>query len=116
MVQGIGQGLHTMNPYQHAHRVTSLVHEQLLEWARDLLIQAGVESIRVYGRMVDHEGAGSHLVMLPYQMGPWPKMIESSSPFSKLGNMASKDRQAGVPDIWRILGQEIRKVGSRLTV
>lgn len=71
------------------------------------MIKAGVESIRVYGRMVDHEGAGSHLVMLPYQMGPWPKMIESAAPFSLLGNMASKDRQAEVPDIWRLLGQEI---------
>ena len=105
MVQGNGQGLQTMNPYQHAHRVTSLVHERLLEWARDLLIEAGVESIRVYGRLVDHEGAGSHLVMLPYQMGPWPKMIESSAPFSMLGSLAAKDRQGAVPEIWRMLGE-----------
>jgi hypothetical protein len=107
MVQGIGQGLQTMNPYQHTHRVTSLVHETLLQWARDLLLHAGVESIRVYGRMIEHQGAGSHLVMLPYQMGPWPKMIESSSPFSMLGSLASKDRQAAVPEIWKILGTEI---------
>ena len=34
-------------------------------------------------------------------------MIESAAPFSLLGNMAGKDRQAEVPDIWRLLGQEI---------
>ena len=96
-----------MNPYQHTHRVTSLVHERLLEWARDLLIQAGVESIRVYGRMVEHEGAGSHLIMLPYQMGPWPKMIESSSPFSMLGSAAGSDRQGAIPELWRLLGIEL---------
>jgi len=57
--------------------------------------------------MVEHQGAGSHLVMLPYQMGPWPKMIESSSPFNMLGSLASKDRQAAIPQIWKILGTEI---------
>ena len=72
IVQASGQGLHHMNPYQHTHRVTSLVHERLLEWARDLMIQAGVESIRVYGRMVDHEGAGSHWSCCRIKWDPGP--------------------------------------------
>lgn len=92
-----------MNPYQHTHVSMQRIHERLMHWVRDLLLQAGVESVRVYSRFMDEQTAGPHLVLLPYRLEPYPKNVESEPDIALLGTAV--DRNGVVPEGWVRLGE-----------
>lgn len=94
-----------MNPFAHTHTVMRLVHGKLVHWARDLLLEAGVEGVGVHARFQDERTAGDHIVVLPYRMGPWPKLVEQDRPINLLARSADS---AGVPQVWSTLGRQLR--------
>ena len=38
-----------MNPYVQTRVMLSLTHERMMQWVRDILIQAGFSSVKVFG-------------------------------------------------------------------
>ncbi len=94
-----------MNPFAHTHTVMRLVHGSLVHWARDLLLEAGVEGVGVHARFQDERTAGDHIVVLPYRMGPWPKLVEQDRPINLL---ARSGDSGGVPSLWSTLGRQLR--------
>jgi hypothetical protein len=95
-----------MNPFAHAHTVMRLVHGSLVHWARDLLLEAGVEGVGVHARFQDERTAGDHIVVMPYRMSPWPKLVEQDRPINLLANGARS--RTSVPGLWGTLGSLIR--------
>ncbi len=91
-----------MNPYQHTHVAMQRIHERLILWVRDLMLQSGVESVQVFGRFRDEQSAGPHLVLMPYALAPWPKNVETEADLSLMGGGTG---DGVVPDAWMRLGE-----------
>lgn len=88
-----------MNIYEHTLETTRLVHLRLLEWVRELLIRAGMDSVQVKGRFSSEDAAGPTMTVFPYQMGAWPKMVETGSDIPMLGGPG--DSEGIVPAGWK---------------
>ncbi len=91
-----------MNQFAHTLEVTRLVHARLMEWIRDILIRAGLDSVAVKGRFTDEDASGPTVTVFPYQLGAWPKMVEVSGDIPIFGKPPEGDI---VPVAWtRIAG------------
>lgn len=93
-----------MNPYLHAHIVMRRIHTDLLRWVRGLMLEAGIQSPQVTGRLSDEPAAGPQLVVMPYQLAPWPKMTETNNPLPLIGTKQDLSLQGIVPRAWTELG------------
>lgn len=99
-----------MNEYRHTAMVTTAVHDQLIGWARDLLHDADLEIVDVYGRFPPEGTTRSHLVMFPYRVGPDPKMMDFSKPVSLFRSPRRREhRGPNVPVEWSDLGGTMSK-------
>lgn len=92
-----------MNEFAHTLEVTRLVHARLLEWVREILIRAGMDSVQVKGRFSEEDAAGPTMTVFPYQMGAWPKMVETSSDILLFGK--PPDSEGVVPGAWTKVAQ-----------
>ncbi len=93
-----------MNEFSHTLEVTRLVHARLLEWVREILIRAGMDSVQVKGRFSEEDAAGPTMTVFPYQMGAWPKMVETSADILLFGRRAP-DEEGVVPPAWVSVAQ-----------
>lgn len=84
-----------------------LVHGRLIHWTQDLLLEAGVEGVGVYPRFQDERTSGDHVVVMPYRMSPWPKLVETDRPINLLAR--STEPPSGVPRFWSSLGRLLRQ-------
>jgi hypothetical protein len=93
-----------MNPFAHTHTVMHRVHAAMVYWARDLLLEAGIEGATVFSRFQDERTAGDHIVLMPYRMTPWPKLVEQDRPI----NLMARGDDRSVPRYWAMLGTALR--------
>ena len=93
-----------MNPFAHTHTVMHRVHAAMVYWARDLLLEAGIEGANVFSRFQDERTAGDHIVLMPYKMTPWPKLVEQDRPI----NLLARGDDRSVPRFWASLGSALR--------
>lgn len=87
-----------MNIYKHTLETTRLCHLRMLEWVREVLIRAGMDSVQVKGRFSEEDAAGPTVTVFPYQMGAWPKMVETSADIPMFG--VPPDSEGIVPKGW----------------
>lgn len=85
-----------MNDYQRASQVMREVHVALLSWAGGLLSSADL-SLSVGDRL----DQAPDVLLLPTELGPWPRMVESNPDISLLN---SAERAPMVPPLWIELG------------
>lgn len=91
---------------EHSTFVTSAVHDELIRWVQDILKNAGLEAVDVWGRFPPEGTVRSHLVLFPYRVGPEPKNLENSRGGSIMREDAyPSDRFGRVPPAWRELGK-----------
>ncbi len=80
------------------------VHGRLVDWLHEVLERAGVPEAQVYPRFMPDDHATPHLVVLPYQVQPFPKMMEND----EIPLMAAPaDWKYSVPEAWLRLGGHI---------
>ncbi len=97
-----------MNVYAHVAQVTREVHDGLMRWSRRVLMEAGYETVEVYGQFPPKGAVSSHIVLFPYRVGPEPKMMENASGVSLLrGADRNSERATFVPESWLELGTAI---------
>lgn len=97
-----------MNVYAHVAQVTREVHDGLMRWSRRVLMEAGYETVEVYGQFPPKGAVSSHIVLFPYRVGPEPKMMENAQGVSLLrGSDRHSDRSLFVPESWLELGTAI---------
>ncbi|HCH61621.1 MAG TPA: hypothetical protein DFR83_02375 [Deltaproteobacteria bacterium] len=94
-----------MNPFAHTHTVMHRVHAAMVFWARDLLLEAGIEGANVFSRFQDERTAGDHIVLMPYRMSPWPKLVEQDRPI----NLMARGDDRSTPRYWASVGATIRE-------
>lgn len=92
-----------MNPYVQTRVMLSLTHERMMQWVRDILIQAGFSSVKVFGQFAEEESDGAHIVVMPYEIGQWPKLQEPDEPILLLGEGPDRPIE-GVDPRWVSLG------------
>lgn len=94
--------------YAHAKRVTDNVHQTLIGWVGNLLKDAGMESVDVWGRFPPEGTVRSHLVLFPYRVGPEPKNLENARGGSIMRHEDyPSDRVGKIPRPWRELGRNL---------
>lgn len=94
-----------MNVFKHTAMVTTAVHDELISWARNLLIDAGLDVVDVHGRFPPEGTTRSHVVMFPYRVGPDPRMIDNSKMVSLFASPGRREaRGLSVPPEWSDLG------------
>lgn len=91
------------NPYVQTRILLSLTHERMMQWVRDILIQAGFSSVKVFGQFAEEESDGAHIVVMPYEIGQWPKLQEPEEPILLLGEGPERPIE-GVDPRWVSLG------------
>jgi hypothetical protein len=97
-----------MNVYRHVAQVTREVHDGLMKWSRRVLMDAGYETVEVYGQFPPKGTVSSHIVLFPYRVGPEPKMMENATGVSLLRNTErNAERALFVPESWLELGAAI---------
>ena len=90
------------NPYQDTRETMDAVHASMKQWARRILDRAGAEDVGV--ETVFPEGdSPATLVVLPYRLTLWPKLVENASSISLLGANPRVAAQHGVPSAWTLL-------------
>jgi len=92
-----------MNPFAQARMLLSLTHERMMSWTRDVLIQAGFSSVKVFGQFAEEESDGAHIVVMPYEVGQWPKLQEPDDPVLLLAEGPDRPIE-GVDPRWVSLG------------
>ena len=119
-----------MNRYAHAAELTRTVHDALVGWARDLLKQADLETVEVYGQFPPEGTTASHMVLFPYWVGPLPKMVEQGrevslmnppeqlgdgkisfipTGYQQLGRSLANFTRSQFPDMMPMVGSQQRK-------
>ena len=93
----------SINPYVQTRILLSLTHERMMQWVRDILIQAGFSSVKVFGQFAEEESDGAHIVVMPYEIGQWPKLQEPDEPILLLGEGPERPIE-GVDPRWVSLG------------
>ncbi len=100
-----------MKTYAHVAGLTRTVHDALVSWARDLLKQADLETVEVYGQFPPEGTTSSHLVLFPYWVGPTPKLVEQGRSISLFNTQTWGDGQVSfIPVGWRKLGTEVGRL------
>lgn len=97
-----------MNVYKHTAAVAGAVHDELVRWAKRLLVEAGLEVVDVWGRFPTEGTTRSHLVLFPYRVGPDIKMVDNVPGMSLIvptGYVG--ERTQAVPSAWAELGSLI---------
>ena len=98
-----------MTIYKHIGAVTSEIHDSMMRWCRRLLIDAGLDTVEVYGQFPPEGSQGSSVTLFLYQVVPDPKMIENSPGASLLGPKdRSNDRVSFVPKTWIEIGRALQ--------
>jgi len=94
----------------HSNLITNRVHDELIRWTGQLLKDAGLEAVDVWGRFPPEGTVRSHLVLFPYRVGPEPKMMETSrgATIMTLAEYPS-DKFGTVPTAWRDLGKALAR-------
>ncbi len=92
----------------HSNHTTSAVHAELIRWVQDLLKDAGLEAVDVWGRFPPEGTVRSHLVLFPYRVGPEPTNLENARGASIMSNEAfPSDKVRRIPKPWRDLGMQL---------
>ena len=93
-----------MNSLEHAALMLTAAQEGMLAWTTDVLRRAGIEGYAVYDEFPESD-ASPWLVARAYQVVPWPKIVETSSPVPLAGGAGSEDTAQSIPELWRQLGR-----------
>jgi hypothetical protein len=96
-----------MSIYKHTAQVTSAVHDELIKWARELLQEAGLDVIDVWGRFPPEGTTRSHLVLFPYRVGPEERMIDNAPGANLILPSGTETQNTSVPGEWVKVGQLI---------
>lgn len=83
-----------------------LAHARLLAWSGELLAEADLPDMTVFGDFLAPGApppAGGSLVLYPYRLVPWPKRVESSSP----GRMLNPRAPSAFPGPWSTIAAEL---------
>lgn len=86
-----------MNPYLVTRRTVDAVHGAMRGWAEGLARQAGSEDPVLTSFP---EGDGRALVVLPYRLTLWPKLVETLDSVPLLGAPVRGAHQASIPQAW----------------
>jgi len=104
------------NPYADTRATMDAVHDSMKSWAERIIGRLGESDLPVRTTFPDDPDE-SALVLLPYRLTLWPKLVENASPVSLLGANPRAAAQAGVPEAWmRVaiqLTQALREVFPR---
>lgn len=93
-----------MNPLADAAALVQGAHEALLVWTRDALDAAGLSDLPVVAG-ADPDRESPCLAVVPTQVGPWPKTVETAPNINLLGLGA--DETGAVPEHWRRFGRAL---------
>ncbi len=96
-----------MNLYKHTSAVTGAVHDEFIRWTRDILQEAGLDVVDVWGRFPPEGTTRSHLVLFPYRVGPEAKMIDNAPGYNLIVPSTTEERTTVVPLEWKQLGSLI---------
>ena len=96
-----------MNLYKHTSSVTGAVHDEVIRWTRDILQDAGLDVIDVWGRFPPEGTTRSHLVLFPYRVGPEAKMVDNAPGYNLIVPSGGDERTTIVPVEWMRLGSLI---------
>ncbi len=97
-----------MNQLEYISSTSTKIHEALEHWARDLLREAGLETIEVYGQFPPEGAIASHIVLFPYRLGNSDThLAQPHRETSLLGLDPSRIPTSGIPYIWRQIGKAI---------
>ena len=103
-----------MNALEHSRLMLTAAHGGLLGWTADVLGRAGVDGYDVLDDFPPVDAA-PWLVVRAYQVLPWPKIVETSSPIPLAGPSGSgDDRSLSIPELWRQLGRAFAQCVDRL--
>lgn len=94
-----------MHAYRHVAITTREYHEGLMNWARRVLADGGLEALEVYGQIPARSLTNSHLVFFPYRVGPEVK-IQENAPGASLMHPRERpgDPSPFIPPEWAELG------------
>ncbi|MBM76200.1 MAG: hypothetical protein CMK59_12425 [Proteobacteria bacterium] len=97
-----------MNQLEYISSTSTKIHEALEHWARELLREAGLETIEVYGQFPPEGAIASHIVLFPYRLGNSDThLAQPHRETSLLGLDPSRIPTSGIPYIWRQIGKAI---------
>lgn len=104
-----------MSPSRQIASTTRLIHDAFVLWARDLLQEAGLDSVEVYGQFPPEGTVAHHVVLFPYALGPDPKLLQTA-PGAALAGLANRlgEEQDRVPEAWLAAAVELERVGRLL--
>ena len=98
-----------MNHLEYVSAVASSVHEEIENWARNLLRDAGIETTEVYGQFPPEGSIASHIVLFPYRIGTGDGQLSQPVRETSLLGKRASGSQGSVPDLWFRIGQLITK-------
>ena len=94
--------------YQHVRKISDTIHDHLIGWARHILQEAGLDTIDVRSHFPTEGTTASSLVLLPYRLGPDPKVRETSSGISLYpAALTGRPTSERIPSLWRVVGEQI---------
>ncbi len=94
------------NPYADTRATMDAVHDSMKAWAERIISRLGMPGITVQTTFPDDPEENA-LVLLPYRLTLWPKLVENASPVSLLGANPRAAAQAGVPEAWMRVAIEL---------
>jgi hypothetical protein len=97
-----------MNQLEYISTITTNLHGHIEAWARNLLREAGIDTIEVYGQFPPEGSVASHIVLFPYRLGSLENQISQPvQDISLLRTDITKIPVGTVPPLWSVIGRAI---------
>lgn len=93
-----------MSALQQASALVAASHRCLIAWVRARVAEAGLPQVTVRAG-APRPGQGPTVSVLPYLVGPWPKVVETLSAVNLIGG--ADDNGSTVPELWRRFGRAL---------